>query len=189
MGRTYEVKNNLTTDKNYHSTIDICCQNIKDFDSYYKFTIVRNPWDRVCSWFYFRKDILYNSLYRKNDTKIRKFRGVSDKILLEEYNLMNNDFNEWLHLNIYKQWNNTWFALNHDQMTWINDVDMFDKICRFENLQTDLKQIPHFTNINFSEKNNLSSNDGNYTQLFSSESRDLIADIYKRDIETFNYEF
>lgn len=186
----YEVTNNKTTDGNYHSTIDVCQKQIPDFNSYYKFTVVRNPWDRVCSWYFFRKEILANSLYKKTTSRIRKFKKVPDIILLNELNLMEKDFNEWLHINVNLPWNNTWFSLAYDQMTWIKDVSIFDKICKFENLKDDMQQIPFFKDKSFDKKTNPSKNDNKvYKELFSTESKDLIANLYKRDIEAFNYEF
>ena len=56
------ITNNKTLNNNYHSTL-------ADVDSFicplvppYVFTIVRNPWCRVASWFFFRQEVLRQGL-------------------------------------------------------------------------------------------------------------------------------
>ena len=48
------IPNNDTETDNYHSTIHHAKQ-LVDTSKYHVFSIVRNPYDRVCSYFNFRK--------------------------------------------------------------------------------------------------------------------------------------
>lgn len=182
-----EIKNDRSIDKNYHSTYDDCAITLPDIDQYYKFTVVRNPWDRASSWYFFRKEILYNTLHLKKP-KIRKIKWPDRDQLTIEYDMMQRDFNEWLVNYINHPWENTWFSLGHPQMHWIKDVSLFNCIIRFESLESDmlkagllLNPLPEF-NVSQNSKNK-------YKELFSEETKRLIRDVYAEDIENFNYKF
>lgn len=180
LGPFKEVKNKITKNNNYHSTYSHCESSIKDFDSYFKFTVVRNPWDRACSWFFFRKNLVEKNL----NGKLKNLR--KDRIdLIREYDLMNDDFNVWLEEYIEVPWDFTWFSLSHSQITWISNVDHFDKICRFETLSRDLNEL----NISILHHNKSDNRELLYRELFNDHSKKLIEKYYEEDIDLFKYVF
>ena len=75
-------------------TIRTYCKifNYKEFNDYYKFTFVRDPWDRLASAYYFLKD----GGFHENDKKWYKEN-------LKEYNNFDDFVNNWVNKkNIYK---------------------------------------------------------------------------------------
>ena len=175
-----EVKNNLAKNDFYHSTYSHCKESIKDLQSYFKFTVVRNPWDRACSWFFYRKQRI-----EKNLNGVRRDMMKNKVELIKEYDFMNKDFNEWLDRYIEVEWDFTWFSLSHSQMTWIDRTENFDKICKFETLQSDLNEI----GINIRHSNKSSNRNLLYRELFNLNSINLINRHYEEDIDLFKYGF
>ncbi len=175
-----EVKNDITQNNNYHSTYSHCEQSLENLESYFKFTVVRNPWDRACSWFFFRKKLIEKNL----DGSFKNLR--KDRVdLLREYECMNDDFNSWLERYIDVPWDFTWFSLGHSQMTWISNVQNFDKICRFETLSGDLKEL----NIKIPHSNRSDNSLLLYRDLFNQNSKKIIEKYFAEDIDLFDYGF
>lgn len=171
---------------NWHSPFIDCLYNNPEIKNYYKFTVVRNPWDRALSWFFFRKNILIEELVNvKNNKSVRVRNNI--KSVEAELDAMN-DFNEWLKLYYNVPWDYTWFSLNHPQSFWLSGGE-FDKIVRFENLKNDIKDIPFLSNVQLKHKHKSANNKANKAELYNEYSIDLIDHIYKQDIIRFGYVF
>lgn len=140
---------------------------------YFKFTFVRNPWDRfVSNFFYFKKygnnypkDIIMGQTINKYDSFLDFIKDIHK---LSKSDLPHPHFNR--------------------QITWLDP--RIDFIGRFENLEEDFnfvaqqigalnRQLP-FVN---------KSNHRHYRDYYDNEARQIIARRYKKDIERFNYEF
>ncbi|MEQ8384541.1 MAG: sulfotransferase family 2 domain-containing protein [Coleofasciculus sp. A1-SPW-01] len=171
----------------------VACGHItqEQFDSYFKFSFVRNPWDRIVS--------------------IYKYRGWPKKCSFKEFlfkYLIDPDFQK-------QQW---WFMRPQYDFLFKDNNQLVDYVGRFENLQADFDYVcskldipqtplPHInksgtkfklsqvwrirTNIrqmknNFNYKKNTFKH---YTEYYDSESKELIEKLYQKDIEAFNYEF
>lgn len=138
----------------------------RQYKSYFKFTFVRNPWARAYSW----------------------YRGVMrDPVMLELSGLKNTiPFDEFLKLRAGK-------GLMRPQLYWIINCKgqiAMDFIGRFENLTEDFKQVCNILNIpNRSLPHKLKGNNTDYRNAYSKYSKKLIADIYKEDIDYFEYSF
>ena len=156
----------------------------QEFDQFYKFSFVRNPWSRLVSEYRYRnflrhksfKDFVMNKLPAPGrDDKYRHVMPQSDMLCDEDGKLL------------------------------------VDFVGKFENLQTDFNklcqhwgfedtQIPH---VNSSDKKsrelrrktrnflyrNKESNLHKYIDFYDDETREFVADLYKRDIANFKYEF
>jgi hypothetical protein len=138
----------------------------KEFDTYFKFAFVRNPWDREVSSFKWFELVLDRGITFPEHIKRRNSVGEGKR--LGPMNKMG--FSRWL--------------------CDINGKNLLDFIGRFENLQHDFnivcdkigiprQQLPH-TN---------KTNRKHYTEYYDDETRGLVAEKYKKDIETFGYEF
>jgi hypothetical protein len=141
------------------------------FNSYYKFSIVRNPWSRAYSWY-------NNVINRRKDVGFPSKFGVSENCTFEEF------------LNSYQ----TNWGLN-TQLYWLNSGKKnnlpFDFIGKFENLENDFKIIASELKLESSilPKRLVSENTKSYTEMYTPKMKDLVAKVYKDEIKLFNYEF
>ena len=156
------------TKHNHHVTAEQY-SNTEYWDTYFKFTIVRNPWDKECSDFHYHNKL---RLKRKQPL-IESFRSFFQ---LDEQKTDSN----------MKIWHS-------NQLDWLysdNKKMELDFIGRFENLQEDFntacdkigipqQQLPH-TN---------KSNHKHYTEYYDEETKSIVAEKYAKDIEYFGYKF
>ena len=137
---------------------------------YFKFSFVRNPWDKLVSVFYYRQEIygLYMSIDFKQFIKhhVKKWKSV-DKIS-----------------------NRNTDGLQYNWLCDLNEKLVTDFIGKIENFQEDFnticdkikipqQQLPH--------KNQ--SKHKHYTEYYDDETRQIVAERYGKDIEYFGYKF
>lgn len=140
----------------------------ENLDSLFKFTIVRNPWDRVVSAF----------MYLQQKSK--------------DYSVDNNiEFNKFIKeiLCLYGTNYNKHFGVQYKNV-YYNDKCIVDYIAKLETINNDW--------INISKKIDIKENVpiiGNskrqldYKKYYNQISIDIISELYKKDIELFNYKF
>lgn len=154
---------------------------IKDFstviniDDYYKFTIVRNPFDKMVSAF----------------TYLRSGKQPVDKPYFDII-IKYKDVNDFL--KNYLSIDNNLFKIAHftPQNLWlkINGVNKMDYVGRLEDYNNSVKTI--FTNINVNINNithTNKSNRGDYKGYFNDESIEIMNRLYKDDLNEFGYEY
>ncbi len=147
------------------------------FKRYYKFTFVRNPWDRLVSTFFFLKN---GGLTEK------------DKVWAEAHLAEYNDFKDfvkyWLtELNIN---NSLHFQHQHVFLEDEKGAIAVDFIGRFENIDEDFKTITDKLNIKRTlKRTNTSNRQKDYRDYYDEETKAIVNEIYKKDIQLFNYEF
>ena len=144
----------------------------KDYKNYYKFCFVRNPWDRLVSAFFFLRKGGNNIFDQKH----------CDKLKLKETTFK--DFAKKLNPN--KKYPKHFL----NQYAFIKDDEKNIKFFKFENINShfnvacDAIGFPR-TRLPHSNK----SKHKHYTQYYDSETREIIAEKYAKDIEYFGYEF
>jgi hypothetical protein len=133
----------------------------KEFNLYFKFGFVRNPWSRLVSAYH----------YSVNWYKLNNHPRCNSKKF--------NDFSTWMNdHNPYKYGN---------QLRYVRGCDFIGKT---ENLQQDFniicdkikipqQQLPHRN----------ATKHKHYTEYYDDETRQIVAEKYAKDIEYFNYEF
>ena len=141
-----------------------------EYDDYFKFTIVRNPWDRLLS-FYYNK-LHDQDLYK---TKFSSFSGCTsfeDFIYaLESRNLKRCNGHFKLQTEMFPQ-------------------DKIDFIGKFENFATDFNIICGELGIPRQElPHRNKSNHKYYTKYYNTDMSSLVAEKYANDIEIFGYKF
>ena len=147
------------------------------FNSYYKFTFVRNPWDRLVSTFFFLK---IGGLTEKDRVWAEKHLGT-----YEDFGVF---VKEWLteeHIS-----NSLHFQQQHVFLEDDKGNIAVDFIGRFETIETDFLTITKRLGINRSlQKTNVSERDLNYRSYYDDATRAIVGSIYAKDISLFNYEF
>lgn len=138
------------------------------FDCYFKFMFIRNPWDRLVSRYEWQKFVLPESHIN--------FKTITQRTFKE--------FVKQRAPSIFEKW------CYYDLMCDKNGKRVVDFVGRFENLQNDFdivcdkigaprQQLP---NTNHLKRKN-------YTEYYDNETREIVAQIFQRDIEYFGYEF
>jgi len=150
----------------------------EDLEKYFKFTFVRNPWDRMVSLFYF--------ISNRNGTISRFLNLPADRYYHSKYN---GDFNLFM-----KDFAKGFVPYQHlfkpQYYITTKNLDLFDFIGRFENLQEDYNHVCSLCGIqrhdlfHYNKSKHLM-----YKELYNDFSKKIVERIYKKDIELFDYDF
>lgn len=138
----------------------------KQYNSYYKFTFVRNSWARVFSWYkgVMRDDILKNALGVANDCSFKEFLNKH----MNQYHLRSQLF--WI-------------------KNWKGEIEM-DFIGHFERLEEDFAHVCNVVGIeNKSLPQMLIGSGKSYTEFYDTEMKDAIARRYREEIDLFKFKF
>ncbi len=139
----------------------------EQFESYFKFSFVRNPWARVVSWY---RNVMRDPLHQK-------------ELEIENPHLT---FRDFLH-----HYHHSW-ALR-EQLYWLKDEKgqiPLNFIGRFEQLQQDFAIVCQKLNMqNKILPNLLASEPCEYVSFYDEKLRDAVASRYAEDIAYFNYKF
>jgi hypothetical protein len=141
-----------------------------NWDDRFKFTFIRNPWDRAVSWFFWHR---YYMKYSTFERWVRRGLPCEEK---------------------------PWFLEGHpnnslDQKTFFCDLDgnsLVDFIGRFENLHGDFQTIcrdhlnRHNVKLHHMQK---SSQRPPYQTHYTMETREIVRERFADFIEEFEYEF
>lgn len=146
------------------------------FKVYYKFTFVRNPWDRlVSSYFYLKKggngkeDLKYKEYFDKNFETFEKFviEFLDVNIIYKHQLLIPQS------LYLYDQWGSL-------------KVDFVGKI---ENIERDFKEVSNHIGISLKIPKVNMSNHSDYKELYTEEMKSKVAKLYADDLHNFTYQF
>lgn len=163
-------KNNfyITKEKKFYNfNSHITCYNFfalineKSFKNYFKFAVVRNPFDRAVSRYEYSKKI---------QTRFKNF-----------------SFEEFL---IFDLKNNLHTLKQYEFCTYDKNKLILDKIIKFENLNEEFNEVTNTLfkkNHNIKHLNKTKRN--NYREYFNSNTIKLIEKNLYKDLEYFNYEF
>ena len=138
------------------------------FEAFFKFSIVRNPWDKVVSQFLYmqKRDDLRARIGMEKDASLKRYLELIQRVE-------------------HVQWCEQWRFVSDD-----SGAALVDFVGRFENFAADVEsvlkrlgtvcnQLPH----------EMKSNRTHYRDYYDHQSREMVATIYRRDIDTFGYEF
>ena len=147
------------------------------FAESFKFTFVRNPWDRLVSAFFFLKnrDMTGNQRWAcENLSQFQDFNTFVTNWLTRE--------------NI---WSFVFFRPQYHFICFEDKKPAVDFVGFYENLMSDFAVIRDRikSSANLEEKNRNSKRGRDYREYYTNETRDLVADIYAEDIQLFGYNF
>ena len=150
-----------------------------DLTGYFKFCFIRNPWDRAVSSFKFC--LLHP---KRSPEKIELFEKTNNfQIFLESIKrnwdrIMNNRPSHYLCSHFHPQ--SYYIKSNFLKMNFIG---------KFENYNKDIKTLGEKFNIK-KEIAHLNKTDHEpYRNLYNKNTIKIIEDLYKEDIENYNYKF
>ena len=161
-----------------------------NFNSYFKFAFVRNPFERQVSLWEYAKKVVIDYLENTDADKILNDANFKDKMQIIKYE----NFQNWVikskeHFNqrplpdgwtpqcryICKDWDK---ALLVDFIGKTENIQQdFNTICDKIGIQK--QKLPH--------KN--ASNHRHYTEYYNEETRQIVENHYAKDLEYFGYEF
>ena len=142
----------------------------KIWQSYFKFGFVRNPWERLVSFYHFHKSRLtLPSVRRSRPDLASRFDNV-------------NSFEEWLLNGIVAQ-PCAFFLCDTD------GEQIVDFVGRFESLDEDFSRVCTHLGIRAELPHLKRSDHGDYRQYYSRRLANRVAEHFKADIDRFGYTF
>lgn len=158
-----------------HATADqiksIYCHN---YDQYFSFTFVRNPWSKLVSdYFWLSKELNIKDTFKN-------------------FTLLANNFNTprlaYPHVN--EEGRGDHLILQTDYILDSNGEEIVNYIGRFETLQQDFDIVCDKIGIPQRQlQHRNKSKHKHYTEYYNEETKQIVAEKYKKDIEYFGYKF
>jgi hypothetical protein len=153
-----------------------------DYDNYFKFAFIRNPWDRLVSWYIMIKEKGASS--PRNDLN-RLWRYVlNNSQNFEEFLLNCTDTIE----DVDGQ-----KSFLYNQVDYISDEHgdkMVDFVGRYENFAADARTLFERIGIARAEIPHVNKSQHlHYSSYYTEQTRELVAERFRKDIEAFGYDF
>ena len=147
--------------------------------SHRPFAIVRNPWDRVVSRYFFAKKVI--EIEKKVPPSYASTATFED--FLDERHKWGNE--EYMWHRAVRGW---YPAFEHVVDPSCGKIAENIDILRFESYNEDFKR---YFNVKFNPqaRNVTALNKGDYRSVYTDKTIQIVADWYKKDIETWGYEF
>ena len=148
------------------------------WDEYFKFAFVRNPWDRLVSWY-----VMVTTVQRPGN---ELGRYVHDK---------SSTFEEFIHnctdeIEIRK---GVCYSFTYNQLDYVTDEEgnlLVDFIGRLESFDEDVREVFRRIGVDLDKISRDNRSDHrHYSTYYTPETEMIIRDRFKRDIEYFGYEF
>lgn len=147
-----------------------------EFQRYFKFTIVRNPWDRLVSAFLFLKQGGMDKMDREWATQhLDQYKTFSDFVV---YGLSDPSVLAWHH-----------FRPQLEFITLDGITPAVDYTGKYETLQTSFKYICDRLGIKspLERVNSTKSRMKGFREYYTPETESIVADVYKDDIKVLGY--
>jgi hypothetical protein len=151
----------------------------------FSFAIVRNPWDRVVSSYFYNKK-RFEWKYQNIDQIIEDKKRKNSKALLKAENIkkikeiiLKDDFELYVRSKLFQ-------PVELSQVTMTNGVQC---ILKYENLNKDFSIIQDYFNIEQGLPLKNTSSHRSYRNYYNNETKNIVYKYYKDDIKKWKYEF
>jgi hypothetical protein len=150
----------------------------EEYERYFKCAFIRNPWDRLLSAFRF---LTSGGMTEKDrrwaDANLKPFADFDDFV------------RRWVSLPNVSSWQH--FKPQHRFICDPWGRVQVDFVGRFERLEEDVSTIARRIGVEgrLPRLNQGPPRDADYRSYYTTETRDIVADAYRRDIELFGYDF
>ena len=164
---------NIYTDWDTHPKLSVIRENrVPNFT----FTVVRNPWDRAVSLYFYMKTIAFHE-----GSKWLKLNKITEDNFPS--------FEDWTkNLLDFKNPPEFWFNGLTQQIDWIDTP--IDLTIKYENLNTDFIKIQEVYNCSNPLPNlHVSIREREYKQYYNETTKKLVAKNFEKDIDTWKYYF
>jgi len=147
------------------------------WNSYFKFSIARNPWERTLSRFFWD---------HRNDPTLKPAKRFWHHlgVPFDELGAARKAFARFLR---EEAWD------TNDRFYVIDDVLCVDYVIRYENLGHDLNEVCKRVGLPTVElphlKSGMRKRDHHYSEYYDAETRALVADRHQHDLRLFGYHF
>lgn len=158
--RTAPAGNTDFPDK--HATFDYYYRTFpEEFSSFFKFTIIRNPYDRLVSAWLWRNSVMKDQRCSLSDFALTRPGGWG-----------------------YRS------RLQLDNMDFGASIKALDYIARYENLEKDMEFICNKINLDFEKFPHTNrTKSGHYRDYYDDHTLELVTGLFRFDIEYFGYRF
>tara|TARA_A200000159_G_C7315737_1_gene336612 strand:- start:597 stop:1253 length:657 start_codon:yes stop_codon:yes gene_type:complete len=150
----------------------------KNFGEYFKFTFVRNPWDRFASATLYdgpetknKNQISKNDFYDLGVKRFYNSKETLEKCLTIKYGIKHSHYTPQLE-----------YILE-------NGEPIVDYIGKYENLRSDFDIICKKLKFKCTLEHRNSVKRKHYTDYYNNEAKQFVAEKYAKDIEYFGYKF
>lgn len=165
----------------HYSAMEMALKFPKEWNEYFKFAIIRNPWDRLVSNYEYAR--METSYWHSADSSRPysthfDYHTLKDKSFEDCVNMLYYDRNVFKHQG--------WVP----QYTWICDKNgniMVDKLFYYENLETNetfKKLLPDLEKVNLTTKKYT-----DYKDYYNKDLVDKVFRIYEKDINLFEFKY
>lgn len=153
-------------------------QKVDGWDEYYKFAFVRNPWDRMVSW--------YSMVTKSPQNSNKLWRYARDN---------SSTFEEFIYncTDEVEIWKGVYYSFTYNQLDYLTNENgdlLVDFIGRLENFDEDVREVFDKIGVDLElvpHKNR--SKHRHYSTFFTPDTEMVVRERFKKDIEYFGYEF
>ena len=193
----WKIKGSAFQPNQKHQTYVEACQFAKDknidISAFFKFTFIRNPWDRQVGRFFhdqrvgdIPKEITFSQWIRWFDQRFKDKDGFlpafKDPSAKRAWCCGIGGSHKPKYLPRW-DWPCFYWCCNEGM-----EIEM-DFIGKVENIEEDFKKLSKHLNLNLELPHKNKSDRGAYQDYYTKETRDIVAKIFEKDIEYFEYSY